>query len=277
MTDVAAAPDAATDEPGKLPVIVLAGERPGGNALARSHQRTSALCVSLAGRPVLDWTLEALSRSHCQPLHLVGPRAEVLAENAEFAPWVARADVTWHAPASGPAASAGAVAAAVAQFPALLTAADHALLQPHWVDDFCVRAARQAADIGADVVIGLVPHALVAARFPGSRRTVLRFADGAMCGSNLFYLATPQALAALRFWQRLEALRKSPLKMAGVLGFGVALRYLCRRLTLAALLTLLSQRSGCRVSAVALDEPCLAVDVDSEADLALAAELLGGE
>ncbi len=250
--------------------IVLAGERPGGNALAQAHAQPSALLVELAGRPVIDWTLMALTEASLQRLLLVGPSESVVGASESLRGWLERADVDWLAPAAGPAASAVRGAQALDNYPVLLTTADHALLRPLWIDAFVTRAQQLAGREQADLVVGLVPHALVAQRFPESKRTVLRFADGAMCGSNLLLLATPKAPLALQYWQRVESLRKSPLKLAAALGWRVCLGYLCGRLTRIDALHKLSELAGCRIRACLLDEPLLAVDVDSAADLALA-------
>jgi GTP:adenosylcobinamide-phosphate guanylyltransferase len=228
------------------------------------------LLVELAGRPVIDWTLKALTEASLERLLLVGPSESVVSASEPLRGWLERADVDWLAPAAGPAASAVCGADALGSYPLLLTAADHALLRPQWIDTFVAQAQRLVAQEQADLVVGLVPYALVAARFPESKRTVLRFADGGMCGSNLFLLATPKARLALQYWQQVESLRKSPMKLAAALGWRVCLGYLSGRLTRADVLRRLSELAGCRITACLLDEPVLAVDVDSVADLALA-------
>ncbi|MDZ7826713.1 MAG: hypothetical protein U5R48_12630 [Gammaproteobacteria bacterium] len=53
------------------------------------------------------------------------------------------------------------------------------------------------------------------AAFPDSRRTALRFADGARCGCNLFLFRGAPALQVLDFWQRVEGLRKQPHRHPG--------------------------------------------------------------
>ena len=83
---------------------------------------------------------------------------------------LALGDFRWLEPADGPSASALRASAALGRYPALLTAADHALLDAGIVDRFCAAARATRADF----VVGLVPHALVKARFPASKRTVLR-------------------------------------------------------------------------------------------------------
>ncbi len=250
--------------------IVLAGERPGGNALARAHHVPSALTMELLDRPLLDWALTAVTDSGIERTLLVGPSPE-LAQVPAVQRWADRADVDWIAPAAGPAASVVAAAERAAQWPLLLTAADHALLQPHLLQDFCAKAARQSA---ADVVVGMVPAERVRERFPDSRRTWLRFRDGACCGSNLFYLRNAAALRVLRFWQQLEALRKQPWRMAARIGPTVLLRYVLGWLDREAALAHVGRRCDARIQSVLLETAELAVDVDSPDDFALAERVL---
>ena len=252
---------------------MLAGERPGGNALARAHNAPSSLTLDLNGRPVIDWTLSALEASRLERLLLVGP-GEQAAVHPCVIDWCARGHVTRLEPASGPAASAIAGAEKAKEWPVLLTAADHALLQAKSINEFCEQASQIAVRESADFVVGVVDYAAVKKRFPESKRTLLKFADGACCGSNLFLLATPDARQTLQFWSTLEALRKTPWKIAGRLGFSVCVRYLLGALTIADAFAVLSARTGTKISFCKLTEAELAVDVDSVADLELAADVL---
>ncbi|MEM7220276.1 MAG: NTP transferase domain-containing protein [Pseudomonadota bacterium] len=251
--------------------MVLAGEREGGNALAQARGLPSSLLVDLHGAPVLDWTLRAVAASQLERICLVGPGESVSDPLIER--WRGRDDVDALEPALGPAASAARGVARVGT-PALVTTADHALLLAPRIDDFVRSASARAATAGADVVVGLVPYALVRERFPGSRRTRLRFADLTACGANLFYAHTPRAAALFEFWRLLEALRKTPHRMAGRLGWWTLVRYLTRTLSLDAAFRRISDRAGATVVPLLLDEAELAVDVDSEADLALAGRVL---
>ena len=262
-----------SDEASELAAVVLAGERPGGNALAQARHSTSSLTLDLNGRAVIDWTLSAVAASRVQRIVLVGPGAEAL-EHASVTPWLARCDLERVAPAAGPAASAVLGADVVGSYPLLLTAADHALLQGEWIDEFCAQAQATASATGADLVVGLVDYARVRARFPDSRRTLLKFSDGACCGSNLFWLATPKAKQLLELWSEFEALRKQPWKIASGIGLGVCVRYLLGRLSSEQAFAALSHRAGARVTCVKLVHAELAVDVDSVADLELAQQVL---
>lgn len=258
--------------------IVLAGERPGGGALARALGLPAGVLAPLAGRPSILRVMDALDAAeHTAGTVVCGPERPVVDSVPELAALMARPDVDWLAPATGPAASAAGAAASRPGFPLLLTGGDHGLLTAAMVDGFCTAAWSMHVTRGAELVVGLVPHPLVAEAFPASRRTVLRFADGALCGSNLFALLGHGSTRALAFWSSVEADRKRPWRIARRLGTGTLLRYLLGRLPVNAAFETLSSRTGCRISWVPVPWARAAVDVDSIADWKLADRLLGSD
>lgn len=257
-----------------LPAIVLAGERPGGNALAREHGVAAGVLVEVAGRPCIARVIDALRASRAvRGGVVVGPDPAVLGNAPALTALFAPGDFRWLAPAAGPSASALAGLAALDTAPVLLTAGDHALLEPAVVDEFCAAALASPCDF----VVGLVPHAIVAKCFPQSRRTVLRLRDGAWCGSNLFLVRTRAGARALELWRALERDRKRPWRMAARLGPRTLLAWLTGRLTTDGAFARLSALAGCRAGMCAVPHARAAVDVDSSADRALAEEVLSRE
>ena len=164
------------------------------------------------------------------------------------------------------------VSAALAHYgaPLLVTTADHALLQAEWVSHFL---QQQPAEV--DATVALARSTVVMAAAPDTQRTFLRFADGHFSGCNLFYFATPKAAALAQLWVRVEALRKQPLKMLGLLGLSYALRYRLGWLKLGtALARLGTLAGGVRSAVVEMPFGRAAIDVDKMADLHLVERLL---
>lgn len=251
--------------------VVLAGERPGGSALSRELGLVSSVLVDVAGKPAVARVIEALEKSGTvQGGVLCGPGEDIYNGTPDFGEILTGSRFHWLAPASGPSASAVAGLDHMDRYPALLTAADHALLTPEIIDDFC----RRSSELNVDAAFGLVPHESVRSAFPESRRTVLKFSDGAFCGSNLFAILTPVGKQAPAFWSRLEADRKRPWRMARHGGLGLLLKYVLGRLSLSDAIEALSRAMGCRLGYVLIDNPRVAVDVDSVADRDLAVQLL---
>ena len=254
--------------------VVLAGERPGGSPLSRELGLMASVLVDVAGKPAVQRVIEALSDAQSISSGLLcGPVEQVFRDAPEFSAILANSDFSWIAPAAGPSASAIKGVEKLDQYPVLLTSGDHALLTAQLVDRFC----RQALETGADIVVGLTPWAMVQEAFPDSKRTVQHYSDGAFCGTNLFAVLNPDGLAALEFWQSVEAQRKRPWKIAGKLGVGFLSRFLLRRVSLHGALQRLSEVTGCKTDFVQINSARAAVDVDSVADQKLAESILSTE
>lgn len=267
----------AQKSPAPVPVIVLAGERPGGSALAAHFQAASSVLVPLAGASPLAWTLRALRATTCVEsgwlLASEALQTHLATEGGELTEAVHALQLKLLQPATGPAASAAAALARSDDRPMLLTAADHALLRSNTVEQFIDRGRKVAADL----IVGLVPYEPVAAAFPGSKRTRLRFREGDYCGSNLFLINSHRGDLAIAAWARFEALRKQPFRLAARLGFGTLARYLAGQLTRKSAAERFTALTGARVAFVDIEDPRAAVDVDSVTDWALADRLLSAE
>ena len=251
--------------------IVLAGERPSAANQGAGDAPSPTALTPVAGTPSLVWVVRALRcATSVGGGLLAGPAADGGDRDKLVAELTAAGDFEWMAPAAGPAQSALAAAKRLASWPMLLTTGDHALLTAELIDDFCAPAAA----IDADLVAGLTPHRLVQTRFPGMRRTRLRFADGAYCGTNLYYLARPDSIHALSFWRRMQALRKQPWRIAGRLGWPTLAAYALGTLPIDKAFAALSEAASCAIGWTNVNDPLAAVDVDSAADLAVAEEIL---
>jgi len=162
---------------------VLAGERQGGNALARALGLKASVFAEVEGRRALERVLDALRQStSIQSGLLVGPDCSDAAIEDVLRPMLADGYFRWLPPAAGPCASALSGVAELESLPILLTAGDHALLTSELVNDFCLKALAQPGDL----IVGLVPYALVKTRWPQSQRTVLRSGGALTAGPTSF-------------------------------------------------------------------------------------------
>jgi GTP:adenosylcobinamide-phosphate guanylyltransferase len=247
-----------------LTALVLAGTRPGGDPLAQAAGVSHKALIPVGGTAMLQRVLLALAAVPAvSRIVVVIDRPEVLSA----LPGCSK-PVTVLPAAAGPSASV-AHAITMEGAPLLVTTADHALLQPQWIEEFL--AADNHRD---DVLIALARRESVEAAVPGSVRTWLRFADGHYSGCNLFLLRTPASRGVVALWQQLEADRKRPLAMLRRLGFSYALRYRFGWLRLEQALARLGHLSGARVTPVILGDGLAAVDVDKTADLELVRALV---
>lgn len=153
---------------------------------------------------------------------------------------------------------------------AVVTTSDMPFVRADVVASF----VRAAAELGADLVYPIVPVHLCTAAHPGLRRTSLPLREGRFTGGNMA-LARPMAL--LRQRERIQsayAARKSPIRLAAMLGAGVTLRValsLALRRGLIGLEPLESAASrlmGSSARALIVNEPALATDIDRPEDVA---------
>ena len=253
-------------------VIVLAGDRGPDDPLASGAGVPGKVLVEIAGKPMLTRVIETVDAFVAD-----GEVVVVCRDRPEYVSAVERVRKCRRiAPAADPAASVVAALETLPRAgPVLVVTGDHPLIRPEWLQALVERA--EAA--GADAVVGVVDHADVMARFPGSRRTRYRFSDRDVCGTNLFYFSgrRGQGQEMAELWRAFEADRKRPWKIVRRLGTWNLLRYLVGRLSLDEAMEVLSKRTDMRVAAVLLDAPEAAVDVDTPADLALVTAIIEGD
>lgn len=241
--------------------VVLAGSRGGIEDVAAYAGVDDKAMIVVGGRTMLDRVVDALRRAGADRI-VVAVSSQAVRDHA------VALNVEVIEAASGPSEST-ARALALLGAPLLVTTADHALLEPEWITDFLA----DVPDDG-DVAALLARRDIIERDVPGTSRTYLRFADSDWSGCNLFYLATPRAMAAVTFWREVEADRKRPWRIVRRLGPGLLLRYLLRRLTLVEALAHVGRSIGVRAFPVASRSGLAAVDVDKRADLDLVRHLL---
>jgi GTP:adenosylcobinamide-phosphate guanylyltransferase len=254
---------------GEWTAIVLAGRRPGENDFAASHGVAAKALIRAGGEPMLGRVARALLASPS-----IG-RIVVLAQEAET---LLTGELEWMAAdpriataqsGDGISASVGALAGTeAAPYPVLVTTADHALLQPEMVETFIAGAA------GVDVAFAMVERKIVEKAHPDTKRTWLKAANGHFSGANLFALLTPASIRGTGFWARAEKDRKRTLKLLSFLGLGIFLRAVTRTISLEGAAERAGRKAGFRLKAVVLPFAEAAIDVDKQADLELAEQIL---
>jgi GTP:adenosylcobinamide-phosphate guanylyltransferase len=249
---------------GKWTAIVLAGNRPGENGFADSHNVAAKALIPIGGEPMLGRVLKALLAAPSvgrivvlaqEPAALLGGALDWVAGEPRIG--TARAG-------EGISLSIAEIAGSeVAPWPVLVTTADHALLRPEMVEAFI------AGSQNTDAAFAMVERAVVEGGYPETRRTWLKFSDGHYSGANLFALTTAKAREPLKFWARAERDRKKALKILWFFGPAVFLRAFTRTISMDGAVTKVGRNLGIRLRAVRLPFAEAAIDVDKQADLEL--------
>lgn len=250
-----------------LTALLLAGRRPGTDALAASRGETLKALIPVAGRPMVTRVAETLlATDEIGAIRVMTQDVEPLAAVLPASP-----RIDFLRSGDGIAHSImAALESGEAPFPLFVTTADHALLRPETIAEF-LRGAQ-----GADVAVGVVERAVVEARFPQTQRTWLRFRKGDWTGANLFWLAGPAALPVIQSWASIEQDRKKGWKLIAKFGLGLLLRAATRTITLQDAVAQAGRKLGADVRMVSLSDPLVAVDVDKPSDLDLAEAVLEG-
>ena len=247
--------------------VVLAADRTATDPLASAAGVPSKTLVPVAGIPMVVRVVQALLSARdiqnivlcaSAALEMLSPEVNSLLGSGR----VRRLD-----PGRSPSQSAyQALSLLPVDARVLLTTGDHPLLTPRIIDYFTAKAASGAAELA----VGLASQQVVSAAYPSTRRTYLRFRDGAYSGCNLFAFMTQRAREAPAFWRTVEQQRKRPWRLVRAFGWSPLLRFALRRLTLEQALREASKRIGAGVGMVLMPFPEAALDVDTIQDWQLA-------
>jgi 2-C-methyl-D-erythritol 4-phosphate cytidylyltransferase len=262
-------------KPNGLTAVVLAADRNADDPLLKASGVPCKALIEVGGVAMLQHVLSVMQASRSiQKVIVSGPAREHLAGYPPLADALQNGLFNWVEAQSTPSTSAhSAMQALSPDTRVLLTTTDHPLLRADIVDQFL----DSALQTGADVVVGLVSYALIQEKFPGTKKTVLRFSNGHYCGCNLFAFLSPQSRRVAAAWRQVEQQRKNPLRLIGQLGWWSVLRYLTGRLSLEAAFEGLSRRLEVNIKPICLPFAEAAIDVDSLADHKLVEEITGIE
>lgn len=255
-----------------MTVLLLAGSRPGRDTLAAAFDVPAKALVPVRGEPMLSRVARTLVD------HPGIGTIIVLAQDPELL--TGQADTKWLAahPAIGFETAAASVSAAVASavgrrpagYPFLVVTADHALLDAAMLDAFLAPALATRAD----VAMAMVERRVLEARYPGNRRTWLKFRGGSYSGANLFLLGSDRALKALELWRTIEQQRKKGRAVVGAFGPVILAGVALRLLSLGRALRMAGRRLGLAAAAIELSIAEACIDVDKLEDHRLAEEIL---
>lgn len=162
-----------------------------------------------------------------------------------------------------------AIKGAQAEWPFLVTTADHALLTSEMVDKFCNDARSRKG-----LAVGFVERSYLEAAHPGSKRTYLPFRETQLSGANLFAFLTEEALPVLQFWRAIEQKRKKPWQLFKAFGYKNLFGLLFKRFTVDQAFERASTVLGVDARAVRLPFAEAAIDVDTALDYEQVGEIL---
>jgi len=240
-----------------MDAIVTAGgiPQPGDPLYVYSNGDSKAL-IDVAGKPMVQWVLDALSASDkvdnvivigltpksgltcTKPLHYISNQGRMLANIvAGVSKSVELNKKTEYV---------------------LLVSSDIPALKPEMVD-WLTTTAMETRD---DIYYGVCPRDVMESRFPESKRTYTKLKDMQVCGADVNVIHVSMTTEHLDTWEKLIGNRKSPLASAGVIGWDTLFQLLTRQITLQGLADKACARIGIKGRIIIWDkaEPCMDVD-----------------
>lgn len=125
-----------------------------------------------------------------------------------------------------------------------------------------------------DLYYGVIPREVMETRYPGSKRTYTKLKDIELCGADMHVSHVSMAMDPdhLAMWEELIGNRKSPLKQAATIGFGTLLKVATRRITLDDLVVTVAKRIGITGRPIIWEHAEPGMDVDKPHQLELLRE-----
>jgi GTP:adenosylcobinamide-phosphate guanylyltransferase len=216
----------------------------------------SKAMLDIAGKPMIQWVLDALSASHAvENVVLIGPdESSGLTCNKPL----------FFIPNQG--GMIDNISAGVRKLQEIKPHVNHILA----VSSDIPSITGEMVDWLVDEVIKsddhlyycVVPREVMESRYPGSKRSYLRLKDLEACGGDMNAFKAELVSGDLEIWRRLAGTRKNVFKQAALIGFDTLFLVLLRRLTVEAAVQRVTRRLGIRGRAVISPYAELAMDVD---------------
>jgi GTP:adenosylcobinamide-phosphate guanylyltransferase len=238
-------------------VVLTAGGIPQpGEPLYEISQGAPKAMVELAGKPIIQWVLDALGRSS-----KTGEIALVGLDNST--------GLTCTHPVSY-LDSTGELYSNIVRGleyynnkgeqkePILVVASDIPSVTTPMID-WMIESVGQ---VDADIYYPVITRKIMETRFPGSKRTYLHLKDMDLCGGDILAIRTQILTKQSKIWKRIGETRKSPMKQALLLGLDTLFLIATRQLSLMDAEAKISQRLGLRGKVILCPYAEIGMDID---------------
>lgn len=247
-----------------MDAIVTAGGRPeAGDLLYPYTQGAPKALVDVAGKPMIQWVLDALCQAKLvdrvvviglsnesgllcsKPVAYIPDQGDMLANIRAGARKVIEMNP-----------QAEYVLVVSSDIPAVTSEAV----------DWVVDTTMETAD---DVYYNVITKQVMEARFPGSRRSYVKLKDAEFCGGDMNVVRCSLATAKGMLWEELIATRKNVLKQAALIGFDTLILLLLRAVDLQNAVQKVSRRLKMKGRAIVCPYAEVGMDVDKPNQLEL--------
>lgn len=234
-------------------------------------QGNSKALLDIAGKPMVQWILDAISKSSkVEKVIIIG-----LDENAGL---TCSKSLHYVENQGGMVDNIRAGARKVSELNPdathiLIVSSDIPTITPEMVD-WTIETCLQSDH---DMYYNVVERSIMEARFPGSNRTYTKLKGIQLCGGDMNVVKSWVVLSKRGLWNRLEASRKNVLKQASFVGFDTLFLILFRLVDLAGAEKQISKRLGLKARAILCPYAEIGMDVDKPHQLELLRADLAGK
>ncbi len=254
-----------------MDAIITAGGIPlPGEALYDYTKGQPKALVDIAGRPMIQWVLDAISRSpkikHIVVIGLPGLSGVTCTKPTSFIN--NQNDMISNIKAG---------MKALEQLNpdvdyALVAASDVPGITPEMID--WIADEVEASD--ADICYNVISRQVMEKRYPNSSRTYIKLKNLEACGGDINALRVHATLQLSNVWEKLVNSRKNPVQQASILGLDVLMGLLLKTDTLDVLVKKISKRLGIRGKALLCPYAEIGMDVDKPQQLEIMRADLAG-
>lgn len=236
-------------------VIILAG----GDGSVIDPRAPAKGLVLVAGKPMVQWVLEALRQSkYVRNIAVVLPPDldtdswKDLADHVVFSDGMVSDNImaAWRALGAD-----GMVMSITSDIPSVIPAA---------IDEFVELTVQS----GAQLSYPFISEADTLREYPGAQRTFINLKDGKFTGGNAMILYSEHFEHLRDVGQEIFEARKNPIRMANMVGTRFALRLVAGRLTLNDLQQRVGEIIQMKCAALVVKNASIGADVDKPADIA---------
>jgi GTP:adenosylcobinamide-phosphate guanylyltransferase len=214
--------------------------------------------VKVAGKPMVQWVVEALRKAS-----MVREIAVVLPPGQDIESWSHLVDYVIESDGMISENVGAGVRALPRRGHVIVTTSDIPSVTPEAFDDFIA----QSLSRGGDLSYPMIPEADMMTAYPGTQRTFFKLKEGKVTGGNALVFDSHQLEYLTELGQEVFEARKSPLKLANIVGARFAFKLITGKLTLADLEGRISDFAKLKCKALISHHASIGADVDKPEDL----------
>jgi len=240
-----------------LNVIILAGQKKD-SSNNEVEEKINKAFYKIKGKCMVEYVAETLRKSsYIDRIAVVGPKDKLEPVIGAFVDIIVE----------GTDSIVSNILLTLEHFPEekeiLIATSDIPMITRDAIEDFITRCRLKNVDLCYSIVDKKVNDR----KYPGVRRTYARLWEGQFTGGNVFYFNPAVKDKCKDFVEKMLEYRKSPAKMAGVLGFWFLIRLALGILTINAIQRKCEVLLGIKGAAIISPYPEIGNDVDRLSDL----------